>query len=288
MKNLLRAALNRLKKKGSSASPKYGYAGEFQTWESGKSATRGYQDPEIAAKVAAGASAVLEGRAVYERDSIIFSSRQYSLPLAAALMWCGLKNCGTLKVLDFGGGLGTSYFQNLPFLSLLDRVEWAIVEQDSFVEQAKTVFAGSKLTFYSEIEEGLKRVSPDVVLVSSSLQYVEKPYDVLRAIVEQATEMVVFDRTLFGSGAEDFVTRQTVPDEIFSATIPTWIFSEPKFESFMSDRYLLVSRFSSSLTTVSWNSEKRKLEELGFIYVLKGSGYESLVNARPTLFESKK
>jgi len=266
---------------------KYGYSGSFDSWAEAKSHYDGYQDPLIAEKVAAGARAVQQGTAAYERDSITFSSRQYALPIAAALMWAGLKNENKLKVLDFGGGLGTSFIQNQPFVRTLQDINWTIVEQPSFVEQGKRLFKDSILEFDDDIGACLQRCTPDLVLISSSLQYVEKPFEILQLVADARVEMIVFDRTLFSTATNDFATRQTVPDNIFPATIPAWIFSEKKFCSFMESSYKLVSRFTSSQTTVDWDSEDRKLEELGFIFVLKGSTYDLLVESPSSLLEKK-
>lgn len=265
----------------------YGYVGSFRNWAEAKSEFEGYQDPRIAAKVAFGVRAVLNGAATYERDSVTFSSRQYSFPVATALMWAGLKNRGTLKVLDFGGGLGTSFVQNQPFLATLEKLSWTIVEQPTFVAEGKKLFADSALVFDDNITVSLNREKPDVALISSSLQYVEKPFDILRLVAAERVEMIVLDRTLFSASADDLVTRQRVPDNIFTATIPAWIFSEEKFRAFMDDHYLLVSRFSASQTTVEWDSENRKLEELGFIYVLRGSAYDSLLRLSSSGLEKK-
>jgi putative methyltransferase (TIGR04325 family) len=288
MKSLIRRALVKLfGLKLASAPSKYGYAGSFQSWTEAKSEFHGYQDPQIADRVASGARAVLEGAAAYERDSITFSSRQYSFPVAAALMWAGLKNHGNLKVLDFGGGLGTSIVQNQPFLGTLNNVSWTIIEQPTFVAQGKELFDGAALVFGDDIGVNLKRFKPDLVLLSSSLQYVEKPFEILQLVADAQVEMVVLDRTLFSGAADDFVTRQKVPDDIFPATIPVWIFSETKFCAFMERRYRLMSKFASSQTTVDWDSDGRKLEELGFIYVLQGSAYDSLLEAPASLLERK-
>jgi putative methyltransferase (TIGR04325 family) len=265
--------------------PRYGYSGRFQSWAEASSGTLGYQDPKIATKVAHGAREVRTGKAVYERDSVTFSRRQYSFPVATALLWAGCKNNGKLHVLDFGGGFGTSFVQNQPFLGALEHVNWTIVEQPTFVAEARHVLGDAGLIFESDLGESLRRGKPDLALISSSLQYVERPFEILGQLIESEVEMIVLDRTLFSDEADDLVTKQRVPEEIFPATIPVWIFSEAKFTTFMAAKYTLISRFASSQTTVDWDSEGRKLEELGFIYVLRGSAYDSLSESTPYFLE---
>jgi putative methyltransferase (TIGR04325 family) len=41
--------------------------------------------------------------------------------------------------LDFGGSLGSSYFQNKKFLDALRLVEWNVVEQENFVATGELV-----------------------------------------------------------------------------------------------------------------------------------------------------
>ena len=77
---------------------------------------------------------VVDGRAAYERDSVLFEEVEYVWPLLASLMWVGARHLGSLNVLDFGGSLGSTYFQNRIFLATLPSVRWNIVEQPRHVE----------------------------------------------------------------------------------------------------------------------------------------------------------
>lgn len=234
----------------------------------------GYQDPAIAVKVAAAAQKILSGAAIYERDSVIFEKREFSFPLATSLLWIATKTQGQLRVLDFGGGMGTSFFQNKPFMSWIPQVEWSIVEQPNFVEQARIMFASHPLSFYSDLTEGLQKAKPQLILLSSSLQYVEKPYEVLREVTEAKVEVIIIDRTLFSSDTSDYATRQHVPQSIFPATIPTWIFSKKKFLDYMQQKFCLVSEFPAFKSTTSLDRDGRDLQELGYIFVSRGSAYE--------------
>jgi len=260
--------------------PANGYFGRFEDWQTAKGQAMGYQDPAIAEKVAAAAQKVLSGSAVYERDSVIFESREFSFPLATALLWIATKTQGQLRVLDFGGGLGTSFFQNKPFMNWIPRLEWSIVEQPSFVEQARAVFAGHSLNFYSDLTVGLQTAKPQFVLLSSSLQYVEKPYEALREITEADVDVVMIDRTLFSSESSDYATRQYVPQSIFPATIPTWIFSREKLLEYMQQKYRLLSEFPAFKSTTNLDRDGRDLQELGYLFVLKGSAYELALNEK--------
>ena len=119
---------------------------------------------------------VKNGEAVYERDSVLFDEIEYAWPGLAGLMWSRLRCGGTLNVLDFGGSLGSTYFQNRAFLSVLPGVRWNIVEQSRHVETGKAWFEDDRLRFYPDIADCLADTQPNVVLLSNVLQYLEHPY----------------------------------------------------------------------------------------------------------------
>ncbi len=59
---------------------------------------------------------VKRGEAVYERDSIVLEKFQYSWPLTSGLLYAATMSNSKLNVLDFGGSLGSSYYQNRNYL----------------------------------------------------------------------------------------------------------------------------------------------------------------------------
>jgi hypothetical protein len=75
-----------------------------------------YADVSIAKQVRFATRQVLAGKQAYERDGVLFDKIQYSWPLLSVLLWVALKNDGRLEVVDFGGSMGTTYFQNRKYL----------------------------------------------------------------------------------------------------------------------------------------------------------------------------
>ena len=73
--------------------------------------------------------------------------------LLSGLLWIAVRNNGKLNVLDFGGSLGSSYFQNKFFLDNLTDVNWCIVEQPEFVRTGNEYFDDQKTSFFNSIEE---------------------------------------------------------------------------------------------------------------------------------------
>jgi putative methyltransferase (TIGR04325 family) len=248
----------------------YGYRGEYPDWKTAQADSTGYASEEILDRVTAALLKVRSGQAVYERDSVLFAERQYSWPVATALLWSASANDDKLDIIDFGGSLGSSYFQNRPFLARMKEVRWRIVEQPKFVERGRALFENGALQFHPSIAACGQNAR--LVLFSSSLQYLDNPYGVLAEAIRSGAGMIVIDRTVFIDGADDRITLQTVPSEIYPARLPVWLFSESKLREFLERDFKMFARFPSYLSTASLHREKRsRVEELGFIFVRRQS-----------------
>lgn len=222
-----------------------GYFGNYKTWEDARKGSGGYDSDIILNKVKDALLKVKNGQAVYERDSALFDKIQYSWALLAGLLWIASRNENRLNVMDFGGSLGSTYFQNRNLLSHLREVNWSIIEQKKFVDCGKRYFEDKHLAFYYAIDECLKERHPDTILLSSVIQYLEKPYDLLREIVSKRFTYVLFDRTAFSLNAEDRITVQKVPPTIYEASYPSWFLNEEKFLGLFSADYRLIADFES-------------------------------------------
>ena len=257
--------------------PNIGYAGEYLDWKAAQAVATGYDSEEILEKVVAAMQKIKSGDAIYERDSVLFPEPQYSWPVATALLWAAAANNGTLEVIDFGGSLGSSFVQNRPFLAPLARVSWTIVEQKSFVDMGRKLFANDQLKFHYSIASCPTNHRSHVVLFSSSLQYLDDPYTILSEAVCSGAGMIIIDRTLFVDGHRDKITVQNVPSNIYNAKLPVWLFSEDKLVEFLDEHYRLFCRFNSYLNTAELDQDKRRLRELGMIFIRRESRVDELV-----------
>ena len=223
---------------------KYGWFGNFKTWEEAQKFSTGYSAPEIIAKVRESALKVKNGEAKYERDSVIFDEIQYSWPLLAGLMYAAAKLGGVLKVLDFGGSLGSTYFQNKKFLDSLKDIVWCVVEQKHYVDVGKVDFEDSRLKFYYDVESCIKEQNPNALVLSSVMQYLEKPYQFLDYILKSNFEFVIVDRTPFSF--KEQIKLQIVPPWIYKASYPCWFFEKEKFlDIFQGYGYKVIEEFES-------------------------------------------
>jgi putative methyltransferase (TIGR04325 family) len=211
---------------------RFGSFRDCTTWEEARKASTGYDTDLILNKVRDSLLKVKSGEAVYERDSVLFDEIQYSWPLLAGLLWIATQKGNRLSLVDFGGSLGSTYYQNRKFLAHLKELRWSIVEQKRFVECGKREFETEHLKFYEDLDKCFRENRPDAILFSSSLQYLEKPYAVLEKIKSLGFEFILFDRTPLLDKGGDRITVQKVPPAIYEASYPAWFFNRGKFLDF--------------------------------------------------------
>ena len=224
---------------------KYGWHGEYKTWQKAEDVSTGYDADEIIKKVRESGLKVKNGKAMYERDSVIFDEIEYSWPLLSGLMFASARYGGAIKVLDFGGSLGTTYFQNKKFLDKFEDVSWNIVEQKIFVNVGKVDFEDERLKFYHDIKGCIEHERPNILLLSSVLQYIEKPYELLNELLKNNFETILIDRTLFSKTYKK-IKLQVVPPKIYRASYPCWFLDELEFIAyFESNNYNIIESFET-------------------------------------------
>lgn len=246
----------------------YGWFGNFSSWENAEKECTGYDSDIILEKVKNALLKVKKGEAVYERDSVLFNHIEYSWPLLAGLMWIAAKGKNKLNIIDFGGSLGSTYFQNRILLKELDELHWNIVEQKKFVECGKKYFENKQLKFYYDIETSLIENNSNVILFSSVIQYLKEPYQFLEKILNYNFKYIIFDRTAFIKDAADRITIQKVSPKIYEASYPAWFFSKENFLILFKEKYELISEFQSSIIS-KINLGDTIGEYKGFIFKLK-------------------
>ena len=218
------------------------WSGDFKNWQTALQDTQGYSSGEILEKVKNAVLKVKHGDAVYERDSVLFEKIEYSWPLLASLMWVATKNNSSLKVLDFGGSLGSSYFQNKKFLDELSYVEWNVVEQENFVTTGRDCIEDQTLQFFNSIDECIsKKGKPDILILSCTLPYIEKPYQLITELMNYDILHLIIDNTFFNYEDKDRITIQKVPPSIYPVSYPCWFLSYKKLLEILADKYNIVS-----------------------------------------------
>lgn len=245
-------------------SEEYGFFGDYSSWEEALKDSVGYDSDIILEKVKNSLLQVKEGKAIYERDSVLFDKIEYSFPVLAALLKIALENDGKLSILDFGGSLGSSYYQCKDFLGDIKELHWSIVEQPNFVECGKQYFENDQLKFYEDIETCLQYQKPDVILLSSVIQYLEKPYEFLEDLLEFDFSYILIDRTIFLMQGKISLAIHIVNPSIYKASIPTWFLDLKNILKILLSKYDLILSFDSFSGKISWNNNL--IEDKGFFY----------------------
>jgi putative methyltransferase (TIGR04325 family) len=223
------------------------WSGDYDSWHAAKAASSGYDSQVVLDRVKRATLAVKEGRAAYERDSVLFDEVQYSWPLLAGLMWVAARHRGALDVVDFGGALGSSFHQNRRFLQSLDRVRWNVVEQPHFVDCGRQSFETEQLRFYQSIDDCFSAgCTPQVLVLSGVLQYLEDPHALLDS-VRGRFGFILIDLTLVHEGRNDRLTVQTVPSSIYPASYPCWALSQERLLSQLQGDFAVVTTFDSHI-----------------------------------------
>ncbi len=220
------------------------YKGEFSSWADACAQAGGYDAPEILRRAILATRAVCKGEAAFERDTVLFDQVEISYPLLAALLYVASLQEGSLSVLDFGGALGSSYRQNRTYLQSLKELSWSVVEQEGFVTTGKEEFETEALHFYYDIQSCIQEQEPNFLLLSSVLQYLEKPYEVLERLLVQGIKYVLIDRAMAQRLGKDRLVIQQVPETIYKASYPVWLMDAKRMETvFHAAGYEVLERF---------------------------------------------
>jgi putative methyltransferase (TIGR04325 family) len=222
------------------------WKGNYANWEEALEKSTGYDSLEIVERVKTALLAVKNGEAAYERDSVLFDTIEYDWPVLSSLLWISSIN-GKLHVMDFGGSLGSTYYQNLQFLNRIKEVSWNVVEQANFVACGKENFQDDRIRFYNTVEECFQENKINIVVLSSVLPYLKDPYGLMEQLLPLPVDYLLIDKMPLIQSAVDRITVQQVPAPIYKASYPAWFFSAAKFYGFVDKHFQIVTEFDRDI-----------------------------------------
>lgn len=223
------------------------FVGPFADWESARQASSGYDAPQILAKARDALLKVKRGEAAFERDTVVMDRVEYSYPVIAGLLHASTHAPAGLTVLDFGGSLGSAYFQNRAYLSALRPLHWCVVEQSHFVACGREVFEDEQLHFFDSIASCLELHRPDVVLLSGVVEYLPEPVAFLQELAGFGIRCILFDRTPVVTDRVSQLMVQRVPPSIYEASYPCWLLNRSDILAPFLPAYDLVDEFDSGV-----------------------------------------
>ncbi|MDQ6735178.1 MAG: methyltransferase, TIGR04325 family, partial [Nitrospirota bacterium] len=206
------------------------FSGSYETWEAALADSTGYDTAVILERTREALLKVRNGAAAFERDSVLFAEQDYPFPIVAAMLREALASEGHLSVIDFGGSLGSSYFQCRKFFPAFKTFRWNVIEQPAHVACGRRDFETAQLRFHETIEQCLaSKPEANAVLLSGVLPYLRDPHLDFENLLGLDIRTVIVDRTAFLPGDDDRLTVERVPAEIYHASYPFWFLSETKF-----------------------------------------------------------
>ena len=245
----------------------HGWFGNYSSWELAQKECEGYESSIILDRVRESVLQVRNGKAVSERDSVIFDEIQYSEDMIKS--FDRSIHDERLHIVDFGGSLGSSYFQHKLLFKNLKDLKWAVVEQKHFVDCGKKLIEIDHLKFYNTIDEAVTEQSNQVLLLSSVIPYFKEPYLLIADLLKYNFEYILIDRTAFIEGDKERITKQIVPEFIYKATYPAWFLNEKKFINAFSEKYELLNDFMSAFDPEDKLEDGLKVYRKGFYFKKK-------------------
>jgi putative methyltransferase (TIGR04325 family) len=243
--------------------------GDHATWAEARAACGGYDDAAIVKRALAATLAVRDGRAAFERDGVLFPEPAPEPGLLAAFRMAAAARGVPLRVLDFGGSLGTTYWRHRSELAGVAGPGWDIAEQARFVEAGRERLGGTGLRFFADVDEAEAAGAHDLLLVSTALQYLEDPGTALEAWMTRGFPWLLFNNLPLHSGRPDRIAVQRVPPDICPSSYPVWFFNRERFLARFKDRYEIVSEFAGeAVWPVGW----RRYPSTGLLLRRKEAG----------------
>src|SRR5665213_2491153 len=148
------------------------FHGDYISWAEARAASEGYEDAAVLARVLAATRKVRDGMASWERDGWTFDAPEVNGPLVSVLRSIADEHERRLGVIDFGGSLGSTWWQHCRVLEEMAVIRWRVVEQQHYVA-AGCEFANEVLAFYGTLDEAELKGSSSVILFSSVLPCIE-------------------------------------------------------------------------------------------------------------------
>jgi putative methyltransferase (TIGR04325 family) len=225
---------------------KIDFSGIYENWEDARNNSKGYDDQKILKRVKHTTSLLLSKKRAYERDGILLDKNEYPYQILLIILRAAIENKNKCKVIDFGGSLGSTYYNNRSFFKDIKDLKWIVVEQNNFVKIGNKYFSNKIINFNDKIENATKQFKkPNVVIISGVIQYLNNPYQILKKIIKTNADYIVIDRSPFLKKGKTIITVQKIPKKIIDSSYPIWLFNETEFKKHFKKNYHELATFDA-------------------------------------------
>lgn len=211
------------------------YRGPYKTWDEAKKMSHGYNHKVIFNKTKKAALMILKKNYGYERDSKIFYDNNYNKYLVSKINFVKKK---TVNILDYGGSLGSIYFQNKKKIN--KEIVWSIIDLKKIVQEGKKNFESRNLKFFYNLKHYKKKMLPDILILSSSLQYLKNWHNILSQLVALKPKYIFILKTSFSEKKQNQIFIQKIPSSIYKSSYPFWGLDLGVILKILSNKYRLL------------------------------------------------
>jgi putative methyltransferase (TIGR04325 family) len=143
----------------------------------------------------------------------------YSIP---ALIINQISSQGSCNVLDFGGGTGDVYYQIKRSLLHSENLNYYVMDNQVLMEVGEEYKEeNDRIVYCKNIPD---KVDFDIVLISTTLQYIDKYKEWLEPVINLRPKYLLFMRLWAGDFPSDFITSEVVHGKKTPARIINYTF----------------------------------------------------------------
>jgi len=169
--------------------------------------------------------------------------REALLPLLAALI---LQRKGSVRILDYGGGIGFTYYQTFYALSQTSKLEYHIIEREAVCQAGRDFFGQTNkiIKFHSSID--IVNGVFDIVYMSSIIQYIDDWKELLRQVLMALSPDYLLLIDVFTGNIPTFATAQNY----YGSKIPQWFLNIGELTKGVENNNYKLGFMSSFLPTI--------------------------------------
>ncbi len=239
------------------------YKGNFSSFSEAERFCEGYDSDAILEKVKQGTMAVINGKAVFERDSFLFYEKEINYNLMMYLHKLYIED-GYLNVCDWGGALGSTFLQHKDLLTDLS-CHWNILEQKHFVEFGKANIHIEGLFFRESLDDRGEGERYNCILFSSVLQYLENVREIIELAVNENPRYIILERTPVSDCGRIWI--ENVHEPIYEASYACRVFDEKELiDAFLTRGYKLIDSWHSLVDVDEKMDKDHKAEFKSFVF----------------------
>jgi putative methyltransferase (TIGR04325 family) len=180
------------------------YSGPYDSWASAVKASVGFNSPYVLNKVKGAVIEVLRGAAKYERDGTAFPEMPPNMlreKINSLLPANG-------AIVDFGGGLGGTYINNVDIVS--NRCDkYIIIEQQNFCIEGALIANNFNLPIkFMTSPADLGEMRIDMLIMSGVMAYIENWQEIISSLIIKSPEVIIVDRQILSSDTTKIMVQE--------------------------------------------------------------------------------